>query len=360
MTSTYAVIMAGGVGSRFWPASRRLRPKQLLPLADDNTSLIRATVERISPVVPAERVIIVTSDGLCEATAAELPDVPRENILGEPTGRNTAPCVGWAAAHVRRRDPDATMMVLPADHHIGDVPAYLDVLRRCIGAAGEGALVTVGLVPTRPETGYGYIEPGDARGEGVFATKRFVEKPDAERAARFVDSGYLWNSGMFFFQAASVLAEFNRQRPAMYAMLERYDEAAATGDEAELVARTYGDIESISFDHGVMEDADNVWVVPGSFGWSDLGSWTTAYELADKDADGNALPREGDDSADAIVIDSTGSYISAGAGKLVALVGMRDVVVVDTDDALLVMPRERAQDVKRVVAALKEQDDPRR
>jgi len=346
--------MAGGSGTRFWPASRGTRPKQLLPLAGGELSLIAETVERIAPLVPSERVLVVTSQLLADATAKELSALPRENILAEPMGRNTAPCVGWAAAHVRRRDPDAVLMVLPADHHIGDPDTYRATLRTALAAADDGALVTVGIEPTRPETGYGYIELGATQSEGVHAVSRFVEKPDLARAEEFVASGrFVWNSGMFFFRADSVLAEVARQLPALAERLEEYDAAALKGQEDEVIAATYGSLESVSFDHGIMERAQRVAVVPGSFGWSDLGSWTTAYELASKDADGNAV------RADAVLVDASNCYVSATSGKLVALVGVHDLIVVETEDALLVMPRERAQDVRAVVDVLKARQDPR-
>ncbi|MCA9574591.1 MAG: mannose-1-phosphate guanylyltransferase [Polyangiales bacterium] len=354
--TVYAVIMAGGSGTRFWPASRGSRPKQLLPLAGGELSLIAETVARIAPIVPAERVLVVTSELLADATAAELPAVPRENILAEPMGRNTAPCVGWAAAHVRRRDPDALMMVLPADHHIGEPDTYRTHLRTALAAADDGALVTVGIEPTRPETGYGYIERGASRAGGVHAVTRFVEKPTLERAEEFLASGhFLWNSGMFFFRADAVLAEIERQLPTLSQRLVEYDAAAreSAAREREVVTATYGSLESVSFDHGIMENAERISVVSGSFGWSDLGSWTTAYELASKDGAGNAA-RPTD-----VLVDSIGCYVSAPSQKLVALVGVHDLVVVDTEDALLVMPRERAQDVRAVVDALKARDDPR-
>ncbi len=361
--SNWAIIMAGGVGSRFWPASRRARPKQLLPLAGGTTSLLASTVSRIADLVPPERIIIVTGESLADATAAAVPNVPRENILAEPTGRNTAPCVGWGAAFAARKDPEATLMVLPADHHIGDVPAYLHTLGVGLAAAAEGDLVTVGLAPTRPETGYGYIELGDALdGEAsgaaeinrVYRSKRFVEKPDRARAEEFLAAGrFLWNSGMFFFRASAVLSTIADHLPELSTQLKRYDEAAARGQEAELVKATYGQLPSISVDHGIMEKAVRVLVVPGSFGWSDLGSFTTAWELADKDAEGNAVP------AEAVLVDANGCYASSREGKVVAMIGVKDLVVVDTEDALLIVPRDQAQRVREVVAALKERGDPR-
>lgn len=352
--SVFAVIMAGGSGTRFWPASRRHRPKQLLPLGPDDRTLLRATIDRISDVVPAERVLIVTSALLADAIAAELPELPRDNILEEPTGRNTAPCVAWAAAHIRRRDPEGSMMVLPADHHIGDEDAYREVLRNALGACKGGALVTVGLTPTRPETGYGYLELGEAVDEGVFAARRFVEKPDRQRAEQFLSAGnFLWNSGMFFFKAASILEAVAEHLPGLASGIDALDEAAKTGEEADLVASTYGELPSVSIDHGVMEKASVVHVVPGSFGWSDLGSWMSAWELGNKDDADNAV------RGDAVLVDARGNIVDVPAGKVVALVGVEDLVVVDTEDALLVMPRERAQDVRAVVNALKAREDKR-
>ncbi|MBX3247332.1 MAG: mannose-1-phosphate guanylyltransferase [Myxococcales bacterium] len=351
----WAIIMAGGAGTRFWPASRRDRPKQLLPLAPgEDRSLLRATLERIAPVVPLERVLVVTSAALADATAAELPGLPRENILAEPTGRNTAPCVGWAAAHVRRRDPNGVMVVLPADHHIGAPDAYLSVLARSLDAARAGALVTVGIQPTRPETGYGYLELGELVADGVHRARRFVEKPNRQRAEQFLAAGrFLWNSGVFVFRADTILAAIETHLPGLGAQLRIYDQAAARGEESTVVSETYASLPSVSIDHGVMEKADEVLVVPGNFGWSDLGSWTTAWELTEHDDRGNAAPE------DAVLVDAESCFVRAPQGKLVALLGVSDLMVVDTEDALLVMPRNRAQDVRAIVDALKARRDPR-
>lgn len=353
MSTPYAVIMAGGSGTRFWPLSRRQRPKQLLPLGPGDDSLVLATARRIQDLVPPERVLIVTSERLAEATAQELPDVPRENILAEPAARNTAPCVGWAAAHIRRRDPDGVLMVLPADHYIGDPKAYLEVLSRALAAAAGGELVTVGIRPSRPETGYGYVEVGDELEPGVNRARRFVEKPNRQRAEQFLASGnFLWNSGMFFFKASAVLDAMATHLPGLAAELDAFDAAAAKGEELALVRERYSELPAVSIDHGLMEKAAKVAVVPGSFDWSDLGSWTTAWELAEGDEDGNAVP------ADTVLVNAQGCYVHTDQkDKLVALVGVRDLVVVDTEDALLVVPREHAQLVKDVVAALKARGD---
>jgi len=347
VTTTYAVIMAGGSGTRFWPLSTKQRPKQLLALGPGPDSLLADTIRRIAPLVPAERVLIATSEALADAVAAAVPQVPRANILGEPIGRNTAPCVGWAAAHVARRDPDAVILVLPSDHHIGDEQAFLAVLSRAIDAAKSGDLVTVGIEPTRPETGYGYLEKGEGLRPGVDRCARFVEKPNRARAEEFLASGkFLWNSGMFFFRADVILAAIRATLPELAAALVRYDEAAARGEEAALVRATYAMLPNVSIDNGVMEKAGNIAVVPGSFGWSDLGSYQTAWELATKDADGNAVP------ADAIAIDARGNFARSTSGKRIALVGVDDLVVIETEDAILVIPRSRDQDVKKAVEAI--------
>lgn len=355
MQHAFVVIMAGGSGTRFWPLSRRDQPKQLLPLSPDGRSLLGATVGRTRGLVPPDRTLVVTAERLREATAAELPDVPQANILAEPVGRNTAPCVGWAAAHVRRRDPEGVLVVLPADHHIGDEPAFAEVLRAGVAAAADGSLVTIGIRPTRPETGYGYIERGEEYDEGVYEARRFVEKPNRTRAEQFLSSGrYLWNSGAFFFRADAILGAIDQHLPGLGQALSRFDEAAARGDEDAAVREGYAELPSVSIDHGVMEKAEQVRVIPGDFGWSDLGSWTTAWELAERDGGDNAV------TPDTIAIDTTGSLVRAPKGKLVALVGATDMVVVDTEDALLIVPRDRAQDVRRVVDLLRERKDPRR
>lgn len=354
--STFVVIMAGGTGSRFWPMSRRAQPKQLLALAPgDDRTLLRASVERILPLAPIENVFIVTGAHLVAPIAEELPDLPRENIMAEPCGRNTAPCVGWAAAKIARRDPDATMIVLPADHLIADEPAFLNVLRNGVEAAAGGALVTCGIEPTRPETGYGYLHVGDEVATGVRRVARFVEKPNLEKAKEFLaDGGFLWNSGMFFFRVGAIRNAIRAHLPELETGLARFDDAAANGNEDAVVEAGYGDLPSISIDHGIMEKAEDVLVVPGSFGWSDLGSWMTSWELGEKDDAENTT------EGDVILVDAMRSLVVGGKGRVVALVGVDDLVVVDTPDALLVARRDKVQQVRAVVSALEKRGDERR
>lgn len=351
MPHVHAVILAGGSGTRFWPASRRSRPKQLLALAGaGDESLIAATVRRLHPLIAPSDVWIATSTSLLDATAHALPDVPRAHLLAEPVARNTAAPIGWAAAVIARTDPDAIVVVLPADHFISDEPGFLAVLQRAIRTAEQGWLTTIGISPTRPETGYGYIELGGVLHEGAHAVTHFVEKPDRARAEGFVAGGrHLWNAGMFVFRARVMLESIGRHLPALAAGLATVDAAADKGDEARVLAEVFPSLPSISIDHGIMEKADRVAVVPGSFGWNDVGSWEVSWELADHDAEGNALP-EGSvavDAANNLVKD-----LSTGKKRRFALLGVSDLVLVETDDAVLVMPRSRAQDVRAIVEEL--------
>jgi mannose-1-phosphate guanylyltransferase len=352
MPNVHAVIMAGGAGTRFWPASRARRPKQLLPLGGGDEPLLAATVRRLTPLVTEDRIFVMTGEHLADATAAALPGVPRDRILCEPTPRNTAPCIAWASAVIERLDPDALVMVLPSDHFIADEPGFRDVLAQALRAAESGRVATIGVVPTRPETGYGYIEVGADLADGAKQVARFVEKPDRPRAEAFLAGGkHLWNAGMFFFRAREMRALVEAHLPDLAAGVARIQEAAGRPDARDVLRAVFPTLPSVSIDHGVMEKAAGLAVVPGSFGWNDVGSWESAWELGDKDAAGNAL------DAGASVIEGNGNLVrvlGAGKGKkVVALVGVEDLVVVDTDDALLVLPRERAQDVRLVIEALK-------
>lgn len=354
MSKVYAVIMAGGAGTRFWPASRSLRPKQLLPLAGGSDEpLLAATVRRLAPLVTADRVIVVTGEHLAEATAKAVPEVPRAQILCEPAPRNTAPCIAWAADVIAKMDPEALVMVLPSDHYITNEPEFRNVLERALASAAHGNVSTVGIVPTRPETGYGYIEVGDALDDaGTKKVARFVEKPNRERAEDFLKGGrHLWNAGMFFFRARDMQKLVAEHLPELAAGIAKISEAASTPDATSVLKSVFPTLPSISIDHGVMEKAAGLAVVPGDFGWNDVGSWQSAWELGEKDDKGNALD-EG-----TVAVESTNNLVRVlgKTKKVVALVGVSDLVVVDTDDAVLVMPRERAQDVRLVIEALKAQ-----
>ncbi len=349
----HAVILAGGSGTRFWPASRKARPKQLLPLGPGDAPLIAATVDRIRPLVGDERVLIATGRALVAATRAALPTLAESAFLGEPRAKNTAACIGWATAIVHRRDPEAIVMVLPSDHHVEDVEGFRRVVTTALEAARSGAIVTVGIEPTRPDTGYGYIELGDVVSEGVRRGVSFREKPNRETAEGYVSSGrYVWNGGMFFFKASRMLEEIERHVPELASGIARIEAAARRGAAEELAEteRVFETVPSVSIDVAVMEKVDRLEVVPASVGWTDIGSWESAWELGVKDAAGNAV------HGDAIVVDAANNLFydvtRDGKGRIVAALGVNDLCVVQTDDAILIIPRDRSQDVRAIVTEL--------
>lgn len=346
----FAVIMAGGKGSRFWPRSREKMPKHLLDIQGERT-IIRETVDRIRPLVPPERTLIVTGRSHAAELIRQLPEIPAENILIEPVGRNTAPCIGLAALHIRNRVPDAVMLVLPSDHRIGDEITFRKVLAAAGRIAAEGnSLVTIGIRPTGPETGYGYIEQGDPFPSGEREEIHWVhsirEKPPLEQAREFLRRGsFLWNSGMFVWKASTILGAIEKFLPELHAGLLQIREALGTEREEEIVGEVYSALKAVSIDYGVMEKAENVLVVSRDFDWSDLGSWDALWEVSEKDENGNAV------RGSWIGIDAFDSLVHS-PGKMVALVGVRDLLVVETDDALLVCRRGQSQDVRKVVEAL--------
>lgn len=346
----HAVIMAGGIGSRFWPQSRKAHPKQFLNVFGANT-LIQNTVGRLQGLIPPERTYVVTHERYAEQTRDQLPALPASNVLTEPISRNTAPCIAYAAVRLQAKDPDATMLVLPADHLIHNVRRFQEVVRVGAERAQEpGALVTIGITPTHPETGYGYIQY-DGMGEDdgtpkAYPVRTFAEKPDLATAERFLDSGdFLWNSGMFIWRADTILDQMQTHLPEAFEAFEPVRNVVGTPAEAAAVEQAFRRTPRISIDYGVMERADKVYVVPGSFGWSDIGDWRAVYEHSEKDEHGNAL------HGNVIVHDASRCYVQANE-RLVVLVGMHDTVVVDTEDAVLVCNRENTQRVKQVVEYL--------
>jgi mannose-1-phosphate guanylyltransferase len=329
-TSLYAVILAGGGGTRLWPASRRQRPKQFLPLAPGGHTLLGATVARVLPLTPLDRILVVTAADQAAEVRAALPDLPTANILCEPVARNTAPAITLAAVELKRRGAaESVMAVLPSDHVVTDDGAFRRVLAEA-AAAADRYLVTVGIQPTRPETGYGYLELIEGSEGPARPVARFVEKPDLARAREYLAArNYLWNSGMFFFRADRLLAEVERHLP----------------DVAKAVPDRYAAAPSISIDYGVMEKASGIYAVPGDFGWNDVGSWAALADLHPPDPQGNV--RVG---GDMVAVAASGNLV-VGKG-LVAMVGVEGLAVVVTEDAVLILPREQAQDVRQVVAEL--------
>jgi mannose-1-phosphate guanylyltransferase len=338
--STHAVLLAGGSGTRFWPLSREARPKQFLALTGAKT-LLAETYARVLPLVEPRRAWVVCGRGHVESVRASLP--PEVRVLVEPAARNTAPAIGLAAVHALAEDADATLVVLPSDHHIANPEAFRSALRTAVRVAQGGDLVTIGIPPTRPETGYGYLRRGAEREPGVHAVEAFVEKPDAATAARYVqDPAYSWNAGIFVFRADALLSAFERHLPDVHKGLS---EIARDPRTAETVFPRFS---GISIDYGVMEKERRIaLVVGGGLGWSDVGSFAALAEVRALDARGNAV------SGDALAIDCDDSVVLSEGKRLVAAVGVCGLCAVDSGDAVLVVPRDRAQDVRRVVEELK-------
>ncbi len=348
--SLHAVILAGGSGTRFWPLSRLARPKQFLPLAGP-TSLIHDTLLRIAPLAPPEHAWVICGRDHALQVQAELPSLLATRLLLEPAARNTAPAIGLAAIHARHHDRDATLAVLPSDHAIADPIAFRAAIARAADAAQDGTLVTIGIKPTRPETGFGYLQRGAARGRELFDVAAFVEKPDAATAARYLRDGrYSWNAGIFVFRADAILAAIERNLPALHQGLQDIAAQLGSDGDAAVLADTFPRLPSISIDYGVMEPegrAGRIALVPGDFGWSDLGSFAALPEVRTADARGNLL------EGDALAVDCDNSILLAQKTRLLAAVGIKDLIVVDAGDTILVLPKERAQDVRAIVEALK-------
>jgi len=342
--------MAGGQGTRFWPRSRRKMPKQLLNIVGE-TTMLEQTVARISPLIPAERTLVVAGDAYRDPIRACLPQLPEKNFLFEPVGRNTAACVAWAALWVCQRASDAVMAVLPADHLIRHEAEFLRVLKvAAVVAQPLNRLVTIGIQPTHPETGYGYIRASEDRlqvdGRAAFRVAQFVEKPSRHKAEQFLAEGtYVWNSGMFVWRADSIWGEICRHLPQLAHALEPVAEITSADTLGDVLNDVYPRLPSVSIDVGVMERAQDIWVVPADIGWSDVGSWRALGELLDADAQGNVVIGEQRG------IDTAGCFIHS-PSKLVATIGLSNLVVIETDDVLLICPKERDQDVRQLVELL--------
>lgn len=352
----YALIMAGGEGKRFWPLSRRDRPKQFLTLTGDR-SLIRQTVDRVLPIIPIERIYIVTVERYGAETLRHIPELPPDNLVLEPEGKNTAPCIAYGTLRIKNKAGDAVTVVLPADHAIGDDASFRETLEFAAGTAskelpgGGFPLITLGVSPTSPETGYGYIKAGreviDSSGPyRALRVERFTEKPDRETALRFIgEGGYYWNSGVFVWKASSILSEFAHILPSWHGHFEDLSNCMGTGSEPAAVSSFYGSLASGSIDKLILERSSHTAVIPVGFPWSDVGSWKALDEYLRGDGDENIIRGQ------AVTVDSSGC-LAIGSDRPIAIVGLRDVVVVDSEDGVLVLDKERSQDVRLVAEEL--------
>ena len=347
-----AVIMAGGKGERFWPRSRRNMPKQFLSLTDDGKTMIQLTVERIQPLIAIEDVFVVTNKDYKELVKAQLPELPEENIVLEPMAKNTAPCIGLASMYIKKKYDDAVMVVLPSDHLIKFNSMFINTLKDAIEVAEEETnMATIGITPNYPETGYGYINFGEekqnTKNHNVYKVERFVEKPNLEKAKEYLLSGkYLWNSGMFVWKASTILGQFEKLLPDTYAGLLKIEEALGTEDAESVLEIEFQKFQSESIDYGIMEKAQDIYTLPGNFGWDDVGSWLALERFNRTNDQGNVV------NGNVISIDTKNSIIQ-GSDKLIATVGVDNLIVVDTADALLICKKENAQDIKRVLENLK-------
>ncbi len=354
MTSkVFAVVMAGGKGERFWPNSRVSCPKQFLNLTGQQT-MLQYTVNRLAGLIELRDIFIVADQTHTDLVKDQLELLPVQNVIMEPFGRNTAAAVGLAAIYLERDDPDGVMAVLPADHFVRDEAGFREVLQQAVEAARSGDLiVTIGITPDRPETGYGYIECGriysGEKNNPVWVVSKFTEKPDSSTALNFLRQGnYLWNGGIFIWKVSTVRRMIREFLPELHNGLERIKQATGTPEEREVLNREYSNLPSVSIDYGIMEKADNVLVVKGDFGWDDVGSWLALERYHDRDEQGNVLQAQG------VFLDTAGSIVVSNNDKPIATLGVRDLIIVDTGDSLLVCHKDKAQEIRKVVQALKE------
>lgn len=342
--NSYCVIMAGGIGARFWPQSRKSMPKQFLDILGTGKSFIRATFERFLPIVPAENFLVVTNRNYKDLVLKHLPELHEEQVLCEPIGRNTAPCIAYAAYSLIKRNPEARMIVTPSDHLILNEADFHAIIGECLDfATKNNALMTVGIEPNRPETGYGYIQKSN--NDIISRVKCFTEKPSLELAQTFLECGeFLWNSGIFIWSAKSIIRAFEKYLPEHHVLFMGAMPSFGTEHEASAIEQVFSECKAISIDYGVMEKADNVYVRCGNFGWSDVGTWGSVYQLSSKDLNGNAVV------ADACYTYSTErTFISLPKDKVAVVNGLKDYIVVDTPDALLICPRSDEQSIKNYI-----------
>lgn len=338
--------MCGGIGSRYWPYSRSSMPKQFLDFFGTGSSLLQMTLDRIRPIVPAGNVIVVTNAEYAEIIRRQLPEVLPENILFEPARRNTAPCVAWAARHIAAKDPEASMIVTPADHLITRREVFIESINEGFNFVERNdALLTLGITPSRPETGYGYIQVGEHIGEHISKVKTFTEKPDLEMAKVFLSTGeFFWNSGIFLWRADTIIKAFDVCAPEIAAIFNRGGEVMNTPAERQFIDANFASCPAISIDYAVMEKARNVYVETVDFGWSDLGTWSALYDHSPKNRDGNVTQ-----NCNVLAYNSTGNIFAVRGEKLVVVRDLHDYIVADAGDVLLVCPKSEEQRIRNIV-----------
>ncbi|MFC3197443.1 mannose-1-phosphate guanylyltransferase [Parapedobacter deserti] len=353
MKNYYAVIMAGGIGSRFWPVSRTRKPKQFIDMLGTGKTLIQATYERFQKIVPEENIFVATNESYADLVREQLPQLSQGQLILEPIMRNTAPCIAYASHKIQQLNPDATMVIAPADHLILETDVFVnDVTKGLECAESKDWLITLGIKPSRPDTGYGYIQYGkSASAPGFKKVKTFTEKPNLELARTFLQSGdFLWNAGIFIWSAKSIIQAFQKYQTEMNEVFKEGVEVYNSDREAKFISGAFVRCVNISIDFAVMEKADNVYVLPTDFGWSDLGTWASIYELAEKDYLGNVSSS----ANNVIVYDSSNCMIRAPKDKLVIVKGLHNFIVVQSDDSLVICPKDQEQDVKQIVTDVKE------
>jgi mannose-1-phosphate guanylyltransferase len=345
----YAIIMAGGVGSRFWPVSTTEFPKQFHDMLGAGQTLIQKTFSRLSKLVPAENILVLTNEKYNNIVLEQLPQIKPNQVLLEPAMRNTAPCILYASLKIKKQNPDAVMVVAPSDHWIEDETAFANDLRQCFGyCANHDALMTLGIKPTFPNTGFGYIEYDKSDTNAIKKVRQFREKPNYDTAKAFLDSGnFLWNGGIFIWSVKAVTDAFEKFQPQLFALFQQGNDSYNTSAEHDFIAENYASAENISIDYAVMEKAPNVFVLPATFDWNDLGTWGSLHEKLDKDDTGNAVV-----NATVILENASNNIIRSEGTKLVIIDGLNDYIIVDKDDVLLIYPKGKEQEIKGIVARI--------
>lgn len=347
----YAILMAGGVGSRFWPVSKDTFPKQFHDMLGTGETLIQKTFGRLSKIIPAENIFILTNEKYNDLVLEQLPMVTERQVLLEPAMRNTAPCILYASLKIQKENPDAVMIVAPSDHWIEDETTFIDNVQECFNACEQqDILVTLGIKPTFPNTGYGYIKFEREPEKSIKKVAQFTEKPDYETAKQFLETGsYLWNAGIFIWSAKSIVEAFTTYQGTMSTLFSDGISCYNTSDEKVFIEENYAKAEDISIDYAILEKAPNVYVLPVSFDWNDLGTWGSLYAKLEKDADDNAIV-----NAQTLLIDSKNNIIRTSDKKVVVVDGINDYIIVDKEDVLLIYPKSKEQDIKKIRNSVKE------